>query len=55
MKIKKTFCDFNSNDIKKWEQEILKVVRSPKYICKKCVRVSSTKDLLCKPHRIKTN
>jgi hypothetical protein len=55
IKIKNTFCDFNSNDIKKWEDEILREVRFPKYICKKCIRVSNTKDLLCKPQKIKTN
>ena len=43
-KIKDTLCDLSSSDLKKYEKEIIKEVTSPKYICKKCVRVSNSKD-----------
>lgn len=29
------------------------IVKEPKYVCKKCGRVSKDEDLLCKPKKIK--
>ena len=52
MKIKKTLCDLSKKEIKEFDKELKKIVKDPKYICEKCVRVSSEKDLLCKPQKI---
>ena len=48
----KTFCDFTKNDIDKFEKNIKKMIKDPKYLCKKCLRVSSDKNYLCKPKKI---
>jgi hypothetical protein len=52
MKIKKTLCDLSKKEIKDFEKELAVIVMNPKYMCEKCVRVSSEKKLLCKPHKI---
>ncbi len=49
----KTFCDFTKSEIDLYCKEIRLLVSSPKYMCNKCVRVSSQKDFLCKPKKIK--
>ena len=50
--INKTLCDFTKSDIDKYKKEIKKIVSNPKFMCKKCMRASSEKDLLCKPNKI---
>ena len=53
MKLKnKTLCDFSKSDFEKHPKEFMKVIKNPKYICKKCLRASSDKDLLCKPSKM---
>lgn len=52
MKIKKNLCDLNKKEIKELKKEILKIVKDPKYICEKCVRVSTQKKFLCSPQKI---
>lgn len=52
MKIKKTLCELNKKEIKELEQEIIKLVKVPKFLCEKCVRVSADKKYLCKPHKL---
>lgn len=52
-KIKKKLCKLKKEDIKKMEDEILKQVSKPKYMCAKCARVCRDKDLLCEPDKIK--
>jgi hypothetical protein len=48
----KSLCDFTKSDLAKYEKKLKKLVKKPKYICKKCLRVSSDKDFLCKPNKI---
>ena len=52
MKIKKSLCDLTKKEIKEFEKELKSIVTNPKYMCEKCVRVSSEKKLLCKPQKI---
>ncbi|MBN2637500.1 MAG: hypothetical protein JXR65_00260 [Bacteroidales bacterium] len=49
MKKKKTFCDFSKDEIRENLEEIILLVNEPRYICRKCARVSNTGDHLCKP------
>lgn len=51
-KLKKTICEFTKSDLDKYEKDIRKLVKEPKFICKKCLRVSSKNDFLCKPSKI---
>ena len=51
-KLNKTICDFDKKDFDKFGQEIKKIIMEPKYMCRKCYRASSVKDLLCKPTKI---
>jgi len=50
--INKTLCDFTKNDLDKFNKELRLLVRKPKYICKKCFRACSEKELLCKPNKL---
>lgn len=47
-KIKK-MCKVKEDKFKDIKNEVMKEVKEPKYICKKCLRVSTTEDILCKP------
>lgn len=51
-KIEKTLCELKRKDFVILEKEIIKSVKKGKYICKKCIRVSNSKDLLCKPKKM---
>ena len=53
--IKKSFCDFSKEELKQHKEGIITLISNPKYYCKKCVRVSSKKDFLCKPKNISPN
>lgn len=48
----KTLCDFNKTDLDKYQKEIKKMIKKPKHLCKKCLRVSFDKNYLCKPSKI---
>jgi hypothetical protein len=49
----KTLCDWDRTDIEKNMVDILKIINSPRYICRKCARVARIEDMLCKPVKIK--
>ena len=51
-KLKKTFCAIKGEDIKILKKEIKKEIGNPKFYCKKCLRVSSTENLLCKAKKL---
>jgi len=51
-KLDTTLCDITKSDLDKFEKEIKKIVKKPKYICKKCLRVSSKKEYLCKSSKL---
>ncbi|MDA3957601.1 hypothetical protein [Oceanispirochaeta sp.] len=51
-KLKKTMCKLADDGLKKKEEAIIAEVVHPKYICKKCLRVSTDKDLLCSPKKL---
>jgi hypothetical protein len=53
MKIKKTLCCLDRDEIKDNIDELSELCSSPKYICRKCARVSGKEKHLCKPVRIK--
>ena len=47
-----TLCDWSKKDIEKKSNELKKILRSPKYYCKKCARAASNKQYLCKPNKL---
>jgi hypothetical protein len=49
----KTLCDLDKKEIEKRLEEVTNIILNPKYMCRKCARVSAKKDYLCKPQRIK--
>ena len=53
MKKMKQFCDLNKSYIKDNLENIIDLVKDPKYICKKCARVSCQEKYLCKSVKIK--
>lgn len=53
MKLKKTLCEVKQNEIKDLEDELFLILKTPKYMCKKCLRAASISDYLCKPKKIK--
>lgn len=50
-KIKK-MCKIKEDKFKDLKSKIMKELREPKHVCKKCLRVSKNQDLLCKPETI---
>ncbi|WP_171832031.1 hypothetical protein [Oceanispirochaeta sp. M1] len=52
-KLDKKMCKLAKEGLKKkQESEIFAEVLSPRFICKKCLRVSTDKDLLCDPKKL---
>ena len=43
----KSICKYKKGDVEKNMDLIISLVESPKYICKKCARVSNNKKYLC--------
>ena len=52
MKIRKTLCHLDRDDIEDNIDEIIELVSQPEYVCRKCARVSKEKDHLCKPLKL---
>lgn len=51
--LKKKMCKTAKEGFKSNEDAIMKEVAAAKYICKKCLRTASGKELLCSPKKIK--
>ena len=49
----KNLCDWDRLEIERNASELIAVVQSPKYICRKCARVSKDTGMLCKPIKMK--
>ncbi|MDK2948190.1 MAG: hypothetical protein PWQ63_1350 [Methanolobus sp.] len=52
LKMAKNMCSWDKDDIKENEEAFRKIVKKPKYFCKKCGRVAKDDDLLCKPKKL---
>lgn len=50
--LKKKMCKLANDGLKKKEEAIMAEVVNPQYICKKCLRVSTNKDLLCSSKKL---
>jgi len=52
-KKQRSLCKWKSDHI--WEDfdQLRKIVRKPKYVCRKCARSASKKKWLCKPTALK--
>jgi hypothetical protein len=48
----KKLCKLNSDYIKENIEELKELVKKPKYLCKKCARVSNEKNVLCNPLKL---
>lgn len=48
MKKIKKLCDIKKSDFDKHKKEIIKLIKTPTHICKKCLRVANSKKHLCK-------
>lgn len=51
-KLKKNMCKLAKDGLKKDGDAIIAEVQSPRFICKKCLRVATNKDLLCHPKKL---
>lgn len=49
-----TLCKIKKSDYQQYEDKIIKIVKNPLFICKKCLRVANDKKYLCKGKDIKT-
>jgi hypothetical protein len=52
MKIRKTLCCLDRNEIAENIADLAEMVLHAKYICRKCGRASTKKKHLCKPARL---
>jgi hypothetical protein len=48
----KTRCEISFSAIEKNSEEFIKLVSEPKFVCKKCCRVSADKKYLCKAKKL---
>jgi|GEM_PF-608693 len=48
----KTLCDWKKHEIIDDIDELLILVRNPRYVCRKCARVAHADKHLCKPMRL---
>lgn len=48
-----TFCQLSKKMLKNEMETYVKLVSKPKFMCAKCFRVSSSKQNLCQPKKIK--
>lgn len=55
MKIRKTLCCLDKDDIGDNIRDVAKVVSRAKYVCRKCARAATKKKYLCKPVRLVTD
>ena len=53
MSRKSSLCDWERCDIENDITILVSLIKNPKYVCKKCARVSNTESVLCKSLRIK--
>lgn len=49
----KELCKIRAKEFDLYYDDIVKIVRKPKYICSKCLRVAKKESLLCTPVEIK--
>ena len=52
MKKGKTLCSLDRDDISDHLDDIVEIVSTPKFLCRKCARVANKKKYLCKPMKI---
>jgi hypothetical protein len=50
---RKPLCKWKKADIEAQFDELVALVRKPKYICSKCGRAAKSKKSLCKPESLK--
>ena len=48
----KTLCDWSKRDIRKHTDDLLALVSSPRFFCRRCARVANTPKVLCKPGKL---
>lgn len=46
-------CVLKKSDFEKHTKKIIKIMKNPKFICTKCIRVANEKEFLCHPSKIK--
>jgi len=54
VKIHKTLCRLDRNEIEESINELTEIVSNAKYLCHKCARVSKKKKHLCKPVKLES-
>jgi hypothetical protein len=48
----KTLCDWSKKDLEKHADELAKIVRDPRFYCRKCARSAHSSKVLCKPRKL---
>ena len=48
----KTLCDWSKKDLEKHADELAKIVRDPRFYCRKCARSAHSSKVLCKPGKL---
>ncbi len=48
----KKLCAWKKDDIEGKKKKLVKIVREPRFLCRKCARAASDKSFLCKPEAI---
>ena len=48
----KKLCAWKKDDIEGKKKKLVKMVREPRFLCRKCARAAADKSFLCKPEAI---
>ncbi len=48
----KTLCRVREAELDALKPKLRKLLNKPKYMCRKCLRVSKKKGVLCKPEKL---
>ena len=51
-KLKKKMCKYAKDGLKENEASLIAEILHPRYVCRKCLRVSTDKKLLCDPVKL---
>ena len=51
-KDRKTLCQWKKDEIKDNFEALKEIVRSPRFVCRKCGRAAAEKRCLCKPAKL---
>ena len=48
----KTLCDWSKRDLQEHPDRLARIVKDPRFYCRRCARVAHSPKVLCKPREL---